>query len=264
MPCGGGRASAQPPGPAFRLDHPGNDALRDAPVGHVRGVAAVAALERFNAAQRVGRLGRVEFEGFPDYTRQLVALATWGGVDNGRRNLTTTFVNGFNRDNIGRIGNLGITFNTIAADADLNRNGQMDRENPDEYFHLRAESAELRGLDETRVIGQRTSRFVIDSLYQILRRTATVRVTYRPEGLWPLNHEVATITSIDNATLLGNDTLVTIPSARGEGSFQRLTRNSFTFEGGDGRNHSNVADRGVAQRVIPWMIEAERRAGGLR
>ena len=237
---------------------------------HNGSVLADLALERHNAAARVGRLGRVEFEGFPDYTRQLVALATWGGVDNGRRNLTTGFVGGFNRENVGRIGSLGITYGTVAADADLNGNARMDRENPDEYFHLRTESAELRRLDEQTVpvtghpVGRQLSRFVVDSLYQILRQTATVSVSYRTQGIWPATREVATIRSNPNPAPLGNDTLVTIPSARGEGSFQPLVRNTFTFQGGAGRNHSNVADRGVAQRVIPWMIEAERRAGGLK
>ena len=113
-------------------------------------------------------------------------------------------------------------------------------------------------------VGRQLSRFVVDSLYQILRQTATVSVSYRTQGIWPATREVATIRSNPNPAPLGNDTLVTIPSARGEGSFQPLVRNTFTFQGGAGRNHSNVADRGVAQRVIPWMIEAERRAGGLK
>ena len=237
---------------------------------HNGSVLADVAVERNNAAQQVGRLGRVEFtDQFPDYTRQLSSLATWEGVDRGRQNLTTGFVGGFNRDNVGRIRNLGITFGTIAADADTNGNAQIDR-NPDEYLHLRTESAELTQLDGLKEpitgfpVGQRTTRFIVDSLYQILRRSAGVRVTYREQGIWPVTRTVATIHSIDNPTPLGNDTLVTIPSARGEGFFQPLTRNSFTFQGGAGRNHSNVANRGVADTVIAWMIEAERRSGGLK
>jgi triacylglycerol lipase len=237
---------------------------------HNGSVLADVAVERHAAAQQVGRLGRVDFtDQFPDYTRQLSALATWEGVDRGRQNLTTGFVAGFNSDNVGRIRNLGITFGTIAADADTNGNAQIDR-NPDEYLHLRTESAELTRLDGVTVpftgqpIGQQTTRYIVDSLYQILRRSAGVRVTYHREGIWPARIRVATIHSIDNPTPLGNDTLVTIPSARGEGFFQPLTRNSFTFQGGAGRNHSNVANRGVAETVIPWMIEAERRSGGLK
>ena len=228
---------------------------------HNGSVLADLAITRWEAAQHVGRLGRVRFtDQFPAYANSLTFLATREEPDRGRQNLTTGFVGGFNRDNVGRIGGLGITFGAIAADADTNGNARIDRD-PDEYLDLRRESAELRRLDG---ITEGGSRYVIDTLYQILRRSAGVRVDYTPEGLWPLNHEVGTISSLDNPPALGNDTLVTIPSGHGAGFFQGLTRNSFTFQGGAGRNHSNVADRGVAQRVIPWMIEAERRSGGLR
>lgn len=216
------------------------------------------ALTLYEAAQHVGTLGRAtSTDQFPNYSNALTFLATREEPDRGRRNLTTGFVGGFNRDNVRRIGNLGVTFNTV-ADADTN--ARIDRD-PDEYADLRSESAELRRIDGT---SGRASRFVVDTLYQILRRSAGVSVTYTPEGSWPLDHEVATISSIDNPSPLGNDTLVTIPSGHGVGFFQPLVRNSFTFRGAAGRNHSNVANRGVAQRVVPWMIEAERRAGGLR
>lgn len=237
---------------------------------HNGSVLADLSVERYNAAQHVGRIGRVRFsDQFPTFTNTLTYFATREGPDRGRLNLTTAFVGGFNRDNVGRIGNLGITFNTIGADADTNGNAQIDR-NPDEYLDLRTESKELTDLDSRTIpivgtpVGQDATRYIVDTLYQVLRRTAAVNVGYGTEGIWPLNHTLATIYSVDNASPLGNDTLVTIPSARGVGFFQPLVRNSFTFEGGAGRNHSNVADRGVARQVIPWMLEAEVRAAGRR
>ena len=39
---------------------------------------------------------------------------------------------------------------------------------------------------------------------------------------------------------------------------------SVTFVGANGRNHSDVADDGVAATVIPWMRAAERSRGDLR
>jgi hypothetical protein len=97
-----------------------------------------------------------------------------------------------------------------------------------------------------------------------MRNTQGVTVTYRTTGIWPLQRRVATITSIPNPSPVGNDTLVTIPSAQGVGSLQSLVRNSRTFTGAQGRNHSNIANAGVGNTVIPWLIDAERRNGGLR
>jgi triacylglycerol lipase len=208
------------------------------------------------AADNVGYTGRVEFVGFPDYTRQLTAVM---GTDAGTADLTTSAVADFNSTNIGRIGGLGITFNTVGGDADLNGNNRMDRRNPDEYAELRAESASLRRIDN---LNEATSRFIIDAVYQIMRNTSGVTVAYRTEGIF--HRRVATITSIPNPSPIGNDTLVTIPSSRGVGSLQPLVRNNATFTGGQGRNHSSIANAGVANTVIPWILDAERRNGGLR
>jgi triacylglycerol lipase len=222
---------------------------------HNGSVGADVLVAREDAANNVGYTGRVEFVGFPDYTRQLTAMM---GIDAGTRDLTVGAVTDFNSSNIGRIGGLGITFNTVGGDADRNGNNRMDR-NPDEYAELRAESASLRRIDN---VSEATSRFIIAAVYQIMRNTSGVTVTYRTEGIF--HRRVATITSIPNPSPIGNDTLVTIPSARGAGSLQSLVRNSATFTGGQGRNHSSIANAGVANTVIPWILDAERRNGGLR
>jgi pimeloyl-ACP methyl ester carboxylesterase len=229
---------------------------------HDGSVLADVSVERREAADQVGYTGKIDYEGFPRYMQQLLAVEQLMGLDDGRRNLTTGFVAGFNQNNLPRLDGLGVTFNTIAADADTNSNGQMDR-NPDEYFHLRAESGSLNNIDR---VSESASRYIVDTLYQILRKTRGVNVRYRDQCVTRFGpcRKIATITSIDNASLLGNDTLVTIPSARGANSIQSRTTNSRTFSGGNGKNHSNVADREVARAVIPWLFEIERRNGGLR
>lgn len=223
---------------------------------HNGSVLADLSVARFGAAQQVGTLGRVEFEGFPDYLRQMIAIEQRNGLDNGRRNLTTGFVSGFNAVNLSRLNGLGVTFNTIAGDADRNGNGRIDR-NPDEFREIRDEG----GLPD---IG--LSTYIVDSLYQILRRTRGVTVRYRDQCLTRFGpcRKIATITSIDNPTLLGNDTLVTLPSAQGVGSIQIRTSNSRTFTGGNGKNHSNIADGQVARTIIPWLFQIDRQKGGLR
>jgi len=227
---------------------------------HNGSVGADVLVERENAANHVGITGRVEFVGFPEYTRQLAAVM---GVDAGTPDLTTGEAARFNAVNVPRLGSLGTTFHTVGADADQNGNGQMDRRNPDEYAELRIgpEGASLRRIDN---VNERTSRFIIDAIYQIMRNTSGVTVAYRTQGIGPIRRTVATITSIPNAAPVPNDTLVTIPSAQGAGSLQRLVRNSATFTGAQGRNHSSVANAGVGQTVIPWIIDVERRSGGLR
>jgi triacylglycerol lipase len=223
---------------------------------HNGSVGADVSVERDAASELASK---IEFEGFPEYTRQLAALSA---PDNGRRNLTTTFVAGFNLTNIPRIAGSGTVFNTVAADADRNDNNQIDRD-PDEFAELREEDSRLRNLD-TGTQSFNPSRYIIDAVYQILRNTSGVTVTYRKQGICPVCRTVATITSIPNPTPLGNDTLVTIPSGQGVGSIQPYVSNSMIFTGAEGRNHASVANAGVAATVVPWIINVERTKGDLR
>lgn len=233
---------------------------------HNGSVGADVVVERANAAAHVGTLGRIEFVGFPDYTRQLVALSP---VNNGRRNLTTTFVAGFNAVNVPRIAGSGTVFNTVAADADTNGNNQIDRI-PDEFAALRVED-DWADFFDTGTQSFNPARFAVDAVYQILRNTSSVTVSYRTQVIIPgtpftppVTRRIATITSVPNATPLGNDTLVTIPSGHGDGFFRPLVTNRATFTGAAGRNHSNVANAGVASTVVPWIINVERTRGDLR
>lgn len=201
----------------------------------------------------------IEYEGFPRFT-QTVAEQT--GLDAGTPNLTTTFTAAFNAANIPRLPG-GIVFNTVAADADTNGNGEIDR-SPDEYAQLRAESPALTALDNTN-FGHTKTRIAVNTVYQVLRTTAGVTLTYRTERtLFGGSRTVAVLTAVPTAGPLGNDVLVPIPSGRGVGSIAGRTTNTMTFNGAAGRNHSNVADGGVARTVVPWIIGVERTNGDLK
>jgi hypothetical protein len=104
-------------------------------------------------------------------------------------------------------------------------------------------------------------------VYQVLRGVDSVTLTYRRErGLFGLGKErtVAVLTAVPNATPLGNDVLVTIPSGQGIGSIEGRVKNTHTFTGADGRNHSSIANGGVAATVAPWIIDVERSNGDLK
>jgi len=209
------------------------------------------------AALRV--TSEVEFSGFPTFTQ---TIAEQMGTDAGTPNLTTTFAAGFNAANVARLPS-SIVFNTVAADADTNGNAAIDR-NPDEYAQLRAESPSLTATDNS-FLGHTKTRIAVNAVYQVLRTTAGVALSYRTEStLFGGTRTVAVLTSVPNATLLGNDVLVPIPSGRGVGSIESRVANTTTFQGPAGRNHSNVADGGVAATVIPWIVNVERSNGDLK
>lgn len=201
----------------------------------------------------------LEYSGFPSFTQ---TVADQMGLDAGTPNLTTTFVAGFNATNVGRLP-AGMVFNTVAADADRNGNAEIDR-SPDEYAELRAESPQLTALDNS-FGGHIKSRIAVNAVYQVLRTTAGVTLTYRRErsllGRW---RTVAVLTAVPNATPLGNDGLVPIPSGQGVGSIQGRVSSSATLTGANGRNHSSVANGGVASTVVPWIISVERTKGDLK
>ena len=199
----------------------------------------------------------VSFSGFPGFTAALARLTT---LDVGTTNLTTGFVAGFNAGNVSRLP-ADTVYNTVAADADTNGNAAIDS-TPDEYADLRTESTALANVHR---VSTATSRAIVDAMYQILRNTASVTVAYTTRTV--LGRPVwttATVTSVPTASALGNDTLVTIPSGQGAGSLAGRVSNTATFSGGGGRNHSNVANGGVATTVLPWIFSVERSNGDLR
>lgn len=201
-----------------------------------------------------------EFRNFPTFTQTVVNQTA---TDVGTTNLTTAFTATFNAGNLPLVSNQTV-FNTVAADADTNGNQQIDRA-PDEYADLRAESQSLQDLDDTAVVGHELSRRGVDLVYQILRTTDRIDLTLeRRSRFLRSDITVAVLTRVVRQQAVGNDVLVTIPSGQGQGSVAGRTANTHVFQGAQGRNHSNVANDGVARTVVPWIIDVEKRSGDLQ
>ncbi|HNQ22650.1 MAG TPA: hypothetical protein PKK06_06110 [Phycisphaerae bacterium] len=199
----------------------------------------------------------VEFDGLPGMANALAYLTR---PDPGRPDLRTNVCAAFNRGNIGRLPG-DIVYNTVAADADTNGNAMIDYYGTDEYAALRAESIALAIIHSQSVL---LSREIVDTLYQVLRNTSAVTLSFRRVNIGVGSITVATMTGVPNPVPLGNDTLVTVPSGVGLGSLQPRVTNTFTFLGAAGRNHANVADAGVAATVSPWLVNVERANGDLK
>lgn len=226
---------------------------------HNGSALADVAVNRQTAASRSSL---VLFSGFPLMANALTKLA---GVDMGTPDLQTTVCAAFNAANVPALPNT-IVFNAVAGDADRNGNAQIDNI-PDEYVELRTESGSLTNLHG---VSAAAARNIIDTMYQILRSTATVRVTYSrklvpaPPPIFFTRITVATVTAVPTPGPLGNDCLVTIPSGLAVGSLGPRLTNTFTFTGPVGKNHSNIADAGVAGVVVPWIINIEKQNGDLK
>jgi pimeloyl-ACP methyl ester carboxylesterase len=223
---------------------------------HDGSVAADVSIERQAAAQQVGNLGKIEFEGFPDYLRRLTFVMEKAlGVDDGRRNLTTNYVtNTFGRANVPKLSGLGVTFNTVAANADRNNNKQIDS-TPDEFSGLRIEDKYLRGLF---AVNEDAAAAVPNLIYQILYKTSGVNVTYRKDCFLRICRNIAVISSIDHQNPQKNDTLVTEASASGQNSIFALRTFHHMFDGIDGKDHGTVGGRDSAKKVLPWLLYIDR------
>ena len=198
----------------------------------------------------------VNFVGFPGVTKSLAQLTS---LDAGTTNLTTGFVAGFNAANVPRLPG-SVVFNTVAADADTNGNATIDS-TPDEYADLRTESSSLANVHS---FSTAASRGIVDAMYQILRNTAGITVGYTSKTILGVTITTATLSSVVTLAPLGNDTLVTLPSGRGDGSIAARVTNTTSLTGAAGRNHSNVANAGVASTVLPWIVNVEKTSGDLR
>ncbi len=200
---------------------------------------------------------QTQFVGFPTFTQSLLFLANLTGPDDGARNLTTSFLAGFNAGNVGALP--AANYNQVAADADRNGTASID---------IEAEVAALR-LDDSSLASMPTAiaTRAIDPLYGILRNTAGIMTTTHVgvmSGLVPIPVQVLTIVALPATTPNGNDVLVTLPSGLGAGSIAARSTGTRLFVGPSGRNHSDVADAGVAAAVVPWLLTAERTRGDLK
>jgi hypothetical protein len=201
---------------------------------------------------------RLEYEDFPE---NIEDAADHLSPNAGTPNLTTSFVAGFNQQNVGQLpGN--ITYNTIGGDIDRNGSQTVDQEV--EYDALVDEGGWLIGL-----ASQFRPGFVestMTAIYQTLATTADVQVTMRQEPgfLGFGTRTVATLTQVPTNRFIQNDLLVPVPSARGDNAFAQKVTNNFVYTDPDGRNHADIANREVAQRVMPWIYEVERDSGDLK
>lgn len=196
----------------------------------------------------------IRFSGLSVFTQILLGTIR---TDTGEPNLTTWFTASFNR-NLSLIPGSTV-FNTVAADADTDNDGVIDID-PDEYRELRDESLPLRNLHDR---SQTASRIAVDIPYQILRNDQRIDLRFEREEFWENGPEYTTamVTLVAAPEPVGNDTLVTIPSGHGKGVVASRVRNRHTYHG---RNHSSVANGGVALAVIPWLIDIEKKNGDLR
>jgi pimeloyl-ACP methyl ester carboxylesterase len=229
---------------------------------HDGSIGANVRVERARAAKDVGHLG-VEFVGFPEWTNELALIM---GVDPATPDLTTGAAVLFNPPNIPRLLGLGITYNTVGADADLNGNTHIDR-NPDEFFWLRLESPALFAMDFADSRTAKVAQEMVDAMYRIVRHTPSLSVTYR-KGF--LGRRIATISNVYPTPDRQNDVMVATDSAHGLGGFHNLVTETITFEGNKdrdtvARDHASVAHGETAKvAVIPWILKVERSRGGLR
>jgi len=207
----------------------------------------------------VESLAEREFVGFPTFTETI--LNKTPRADDGMTNLTTAFTASLNTSTLFAISPATV-FNTVAADADINGNGTIDR-SPDEYREMRDESKDLRELDAS-AFGERKTRLAMNVMYEILRTTESVGLRIERRSGMLGTTTVAVVTANPTAQPLGNDLLVSIPSGQGEGSIAARVANTHLFTGSDGRNHSSVANGGVAATVADWLFDIDLKSGGLR
>lgn len=156
--------------------------------------------------------------------------------------------------------------NTVAADADRNDNNRIDSF-PDEYLELREESTDLANLFAQ---SPSNAALAVTVFYQVAQRVASVAIDFDERRKFGVGKRrtVAVLTANPNPQELGNDTLVTIPSAQGLGSIRPHTTRRVIFIGNRGqqqaRNQASVADAGVASVVARWIIQAEEMRGDLK
>jgi triacylglycerol lipase len=219
------------------------------------GTTGADLLEARETAARI--TAEIQYANFPTWTQ---TIAERMQMDEGRRNLTTTWANSWNGGNLERLAALDLTYSTVAADADTNGNAEIDR-NPDEYAELRQEDQQLAGLEGSYLgLGSQAARRGVNALYQFHRTVTGVEIQYRQRG----NRTVATLRGVRPGVNIRNDVLVTEPSGLGEGTLAPRVRNRVTFAGPQGRNHSNVANGATAQIATAWIALIEREKGDLK
>ncbi len=191
---------------------------------------------------------------FPDYPLFTSTLAGIAGVDKGLYELRTEECANFNADNTNQLPR-DVRYRAIAGDADKDYNGRIDS---GEYEELLLENRALRDHSFA-------ARSIVDVLYQILRKSPSITIEKQnkeicgSEGCVTVPFVRVLATPYDGLPLQ-NDTLVTMPSAYGVGSFpvHLAAQGRFPFEGPDAVNHSSVAGPKTSWVIKSLVIESER------
>lgn len=210
----------------------------------------------------------IEFEDFPSFSETAIGLLyrLRGGASD-LQQLSTSQVAAFNATNVPNLPS-GLRYLAVAADADRNRNGELD------FFNGEAEDLISESLGGG-FFSQGLDVFngLANNAYQILREVRSVSVRYEvrdvvlpgPNPIVIEDARVAILEGVPTASPEGNDTVVTVSSARGEGGFRSAASGTRTLTGSQGKNHSTIADGEVARTVaLPWILQAEREIGDLR
>jgi len=154
---------------------------------------------------------------------------------NANLNLTTTWTAGFNVTN-----HLpsNIQYYSVGADADINDNGTLER---NEYQEMLDEAGHPNLWDSI-------ANGPMNAMYQALGNfsSVTVRPTGQDSG-WPFYTPIWEVVETPTSIFQENDMMVTINSA----SF------NFSFIGQFSKNHASVADGEVALSVIRFLKYAQ-------
>jgi len=199
-----------------------------------------------------------EYQNIPEWGAFSTAIGRrFAPLNGGHPFLTTQSLADFNRHNLARLPR-DIVYTTVGADMDLNGNGQIES-----ALHCAPARSELEeiDLDETNPVITST----INQLYQILRNRYMVRVRaeYRivlTDPIFGRSEKVQVALVIAGSTLgpVGNDVLVTVPSAAGTGggfaSLVDLRRDRTLCAG---RNHASIGNAGVVVDVHSGIAQAE-------
>ncbi|MEE9209328.1 MAG: hypothetical protein V3U23_02655 [Kiloniellales bacterium] len=238
-----------------RKDRDGFEVLSLSTLASPHNGTVIADIMEARKDESVRLADEVRFSGFPFFADLVVTLVPELPAV---KNFTTEKLAIFNARNLPGLGG-GTVFGAVASDADRDGNMELD-DSPDEFGEMLQEMQipDIPFLTE----------FGLNRVYLTLRRVAAIEIVFEEESHGPIGEgetiTVAVITAIPNEPEVGNDIVVAIPSGLGQGSFAAKTSNVATFDGSEGRNHISVLNQGVAQSVIPWILQAETENGDLR
>ncbi len=171
----------------------------------------------------------------------------FAGVDAGTRDLTTKSAGAFHKRNEEALKKFEkeTKFQNVGGDADKNMSNDIDIQAEIEAIII--EKPSLGGPFIPAIT-------IVNAAYELARDFRSVELI-KDDGLGII---VEVAFGIPGPGGKQNDTGVTLISANAFGT----TINNFT--GSDGRNHADIADEGVADKVISTLISLEKEKGDLR